>query len=106
MVQLCKGIVLIIETIKKLLNGEIVPFSSKLHSLEHSQDFSVQDAKLQLLRKQGNPDKFRLFLNSQNILDWFKQKYQKSKQTIRLHIKPQAKPEVAENKSFKSCQLS
>jgi hypothetical protein len=91
-VQLCKGIGLTVDAIKKLFNGEIVPVTGKLHSPEHDRDFSVQDAKLQLFREQDNPDKFRLSLNGQNIFDWFKQKYQEIKQTIRPHIKPPAKP--------------
>ncbi len=99
--QLSKGIGLTIDIIKQLFNGEPIPFSGKLHSPEHDQDFSVQDAKLQLFREQDNPDKFRLSLNGQNILDWFKRKYQEIKQTIRPHIKPPAKPEVGKNKGFK-----
>lgn len=85
-VQLCKGIGLTIDVIKKLFNGEAVPVTGKLRSPEHDRDFGVQAAKLQLFRKQDNPDKFRLSLNGQNILDWFKQKYQEMKQTIRPHI--------------------
>jgi hypothetical protein len=87
-VQLCKGIGLTIENIRKLFNGEAVSITGKLHSPEHDRDYSVQDAKLQLFKEQGNPDKFRLSLNGQNILSWFKQKYQEVKQTIRPHIKP------------------
>lgn len=100
-VQLCKVIGLTVETIKKLFNGEIVPVTGKLHSPEHDQDFNVQDAKLQLFKEQDNPNKFRLSLNGQNILDWFRQKYQEVKQAIRPHIKPPAKLEVVKNKSFK-----
>lgn len=95
------GIGLTIEAIKKLFNGEIVPITGKLHSPEHDHDFNVQDAKLQLFKEQDNPNKFRLSLNGQNILDWFKQKYQELKQTIRPHIKPPTKPEIGENKGFK-----
>ena len=100
-VKLCKGIGLTIEAIKKLFNGETVPVTGKLHSPEHDRDFSVQDAKLQLLKEQGNPDKFRLSLNGQNIFGWFKQKYQELKQVVRPHIKPPVKPEVGKNKGFK-----
>ena len=56
--QLCNGVGLTVEAIKKLFNG-------------------------------------------QNILDWFKQKYQEVKQVIRPHIKPTAKPEGGKNRSFK-----
>ncbi len=100
-VQLCKGIGLTIESIRKLFNGESVSVTGKLHSPEHDHDFSVQDAKLQPFREQDNPNKFRLSLNGQNIIDWFKQKYQEINQVIRPHIKPPAKPEVVKNKGFK-----
>ncbi len=88
-----------IEAIKKLFNGEILPFTGKLRSPEHNQDFNVQDAKLQLFKERDNPDRFRLSLNSQNILYWFKQKYQELKQVVKPHIRPTIKPEVS--KSFK-----
>ena len=61
--QLCKGIRLTIEGIRKLFNGEIVSVTGKLHFPEHDRDSSVKDAKLQLFREQDNPDKFRLSLN-------------------------------------------
>ena len=100
-VQLCKGIGLTIEAIKRLFNGETVPVTGKLHSPEHDQYFDVQDAKLQILKEQNNPDRLRLSLNGQNILDWFKQKCQEVKQTIRPNIQPPANPEVSKNKGFK-----
>jgi hypothetical protein len=50
--------------------------------------FGVQDARLQLFREQDDPDKFRLSLNGQNIIDWFKLKYQELKQPARPNIKP------------------
>ncbi len=59
------------------------------HLPEHDQDFSVQNARLQLFKDWDSPDKFRLSLNGQNIIDWFKQKGQEVKQTTRPHIKPQ-----------------
>lgn len=39
------------------------PVTGKLHSPEYDRDFSVQDAKSQLLKEQDNPNKFRLSLN-------------------------------------------
>ena len=87
-VQLCKSIGLTVEAIKKLFNGEIVPITGKLHSSEYNQDFSVQDAKLQLFKESKDSDKLKLSINGQNIIDWFKQKYQELKQAIKLRIKP------------------
>lgn len=100
-VKLCKSIGLTIETIKRLFNGEIVLVTGKLHSPEHERDFRVQDAKLQLFKEQGNPGKFRLSLNGQDILDWFKQKYQEVKQAVKPHMKPPARPEAGKSKGFK-----
>jgi hypothetical protein len=99
--QLCKGVGLTIDTIKQLFKGEAIPFSGKLHSPEHDQDFNVQDAKLQLFKERDNPDKFRISLNGQNILDWFKQKYQELKQVVRPHIRPAVKPEINKPKGIK-----
>lgn len=59
------------------------------HPPEHDQDFSVQNARLQLFRDWDSRDKFRLSLNGQNIIDWFKQKEQEVRLTTRPHIKPQ-----------------
>jgi hypothetical protein len=98
--KLCKGVGLAIDTIKQLFTGKAVLFTGKLHSPEHDQSFDVQDAKLQILKEQDNPDKFRLSLNGQNIIDWFKQKCQEVKQTIRPHIKPPSKPKVNKGKGI------
>jgi hypothetical protein len=91
---------LTIDAIKQLFKGEAVTITGKLHSPEHDRDFDVQDAKLQLFKGRDNPDKLLLKLNGQNILDWFKQKYQELKQTIKPHIKPPAKPEINQSKGI------
>ncbi|MDR1631804.1 MAG: hypothetical protein LBR97_02810 [Dysgonamonadaceae bacterium] len=67
--------------------------SGKLHSPEHDRHFDVQDGKLQLYKEKDNP-KLHLSINGQNIADWFKQKYQELKQSLRPHIKPLVKPEM------------
>lgn len=85
--KLCKGIGLATDAIKTLLKGEAVTITGKLHSPDHSQDFEVKDAKLQLLKERDTPKIF-LSVNGKNILDWFKHKYQELKQTIKPHIKP------------------
>lgn len=86
--QLCKGIGLAIDTIKRLFKGEAVTVNGKLYSPEHDQSFSVQDAKLQLFKESKDSDKLRLSLNGQNIIDWFKEQFGKLMQTIKPHIKP------------------
>jgi len=99
--QLCKGVGLAIDTIKQVFKGEPVPYTGKLHSFEHNQDFDVQDAKLQLFKESKDSDRLKLTINGKNILDWFKQKYQELRQFARPHIKPPKKDEVNQSKGFK-----
>lgn len=73
--QLCKGVGLAIDTIKQLFKGEEITITGKLHSSEHNQSFSVQDAKLQLFKDRDNPDKLKLSINGKNIIDWFRDKF-------------------------------
>lgn len=88
MAQLCKGIGLAVDAIKQLFSGESVLVNGTLHSPEHNQDFKVQDAKLQIFKENKDSDRLRLSINGQDIVDWFKQKYQEVKQTVRTYIKP------------------
>lgn len=92
---------LTIDTIKKLFGGEEVPFTGKLHSTERNQDFSIEDAKLQILKEQNIPDKYRLSLNGQNIIDWFRQKYQEMKQAASYYQRSNIKQEEGKNKGIK-----
>lgn len=86
--QLCKGVGLSIDTIKQLFNGETIPYTGKLRSSEHNQDFDVQDTKLQLFKESKDSNRLQLTINGKNILDWFKQKSQELKQFVRQQIKP------------------
>ena len=86
--QLCKVVGLTIETIKQLFKGEPLSFTGKLHSPEHDQPFSVQDAKLQLFKESKDSDRLKLSLNGQNIIHWFKEQFDKIQQAIKPHIKP------------------
>lgn len=101
MAQLCKGIGLAVDTIKQLFKGEEVTVNGNLHSPEHDRSFNVQDAKLQIFSERDNPDKLKLSINDQNIIDWFRQKYQELKAAARPHIKPPAKPEINQGKGIK-----
>lgn len=99
--QLCKGIGLTIDATKRLFSGESLTATGKLHSPEHDQSFSVQDAKLQLFKESKNSDRLKLSINGQNIIDWFKQKFQEVKQASNYYKRPSIKPEEGENKGFK-----
>jgi len=99
--QLCKAVGLTIDTIKQLFKGEPLSFTGKLHSPEHDQSFSVQDAKLQLFKESKDSDRLKLTINGQNILDWFKQKYQEVKQATNYYKRPSIKSEEGKNKGLK-----
>lgn len=86
--QLCKAVGLTIDIIKQLFKGEAVAITGKLHSLEHDQPFSVQNAKLQLFKESKDSDKLKLSINGQNIIEWFKQKCQEVKQTTSYYKRP------------------
>ena len=83
--QLCKSIGLGVDVTRELFSGKAVPFSGKLHSQEHDRDFNVQDAKLQIF-KGKDTNIYKLKLDGQNIIDWFKEQFAKLRQTIRRPI--------------------
>lgn len=87
--QLCKGIGLAVDAIKRLFKGEEIMVTGTLHSSEHNRSFEVQNIKLQLLKDKDNPNKLKLFINGKYIIDWFKQKYQELKQSVRTIQKPE-----------------
>lgn len=87
--QLCKGIGLAVDAIKRLFKGEEIMVTGTLHSSEHSRSFKVQNIKLQLLKDKDNPNKLKLFINGKYIIDWFKQKYQELKQSVRTIQQPE-----------------
>jgi hypothetical protein len=86
--QLCKAVGLTIDSIKQLFKGEPLSFTGKLYSPEHDQSFNAQDAKLQIFKESKDSDRLKLTINGQNILDWFKQKYQEVKQTTSHYVRP------------------
>lgn len=87
--QLCKGIGLAVDAIKRLFKGEAITVTGKLYSTEHKESFSVQEGKLQLFKDRDNPDKLKLSINGKNILDWFREKFQELKQSVRTMQKPE-----------------
>jgi hypothetical protein len=87
--KLCKSVGLAVDAIRRLFNGETLTVTGKLRSPEHDRDFEVKDAKLQItgdpsahgnLDASGYPSRLRLSLNGQNILDWFRERFEKLQQ--------------------------
>ena len=72
-VGVCEQIGLTFDSIRSLLFGKTL---------------SGDSVQLKIEKEPDNPGKLRLSLNGQNIMDWFKQKYQELRQAVRPHIKP------------------
>jgi hypothetical protein len=86
--RLCRGIGLTVEAIKRLFNGETITVTGKLFSPEHDRNFDVKEAELRLSKEPDDPKKLRLSINGQNIIDWFREQFNKLKQVIRPYIRP------------------
>ncbi|MDR2913283.1 MAG: plasmid recombination protein [Tannerella sp.] len=96
--DLCKTMGLAFNSIKALLEGRnLTAKTFSFFSPEHQQKFTAEDVKLKMEKEPDNPDKLRLNLNGMNILDWFREQYQRMKQATRLNIKPK----IDRNKGFK-----
>lgn len=100
--DLCTKIGLAVDSIKALLAGRHL--TAKTFSFfppEHKQKFTAEDVKLKMEKESDNPDKLRLNLNGMNILDWFREQYQRMKQATCHYTRPNIKPEVGKNKGIK-----
>ena len=97
-VGLCEQIGLTFDSIRSLLFGKNLSSDSvKLYSPEHKQYFQAKAVQLKIEKEPNASDKLRLSLNGQNIIDWFKQKFQELKQAV----KPNLKPDTRKYKGFK-----
>jgi hypothetical protein len=75
--ELCEQIGLTFDSVRSLIFGKTLTGESvKLYSPEHERHFQAESVQLKIEKEPDNPTKFRLSLNGQNILDWFRQKYQ------------------------------
>jgi hypothetical protein len=99
---LCEQVGLVFDSIRALLFGKTLSGdSAKFYSPEHKQYFEAKDIQLKIEKDPDNPGKLRLSLNGQNILDWFKQKYQEVKQATNYYKRPGIKSEEGKGKGIK-----
>ncbi|WP_291530397.1 hypothetical protein [Bacteroides sp. UBA939] len=100
--DLCKTMGLAVNSIKALLEGRnLTAKTFSFFSPEHKQKFTAEDVKLKMEKEPDNPDKLQLNLNGQNIIDWFREQYQRVIQATNHYVRPNIKPEAGKNKSFK-----
>jgi len=77
-------------SIIKLLEGKTLTANSlKFYSPDHKQYFEAKEIRLKIDKEPDHPEELRLNLNGNNILDWFKQKYQQAQQ--KYGVNPKAK---------------
>ena len=99
-VGLCEQIGLTFDSIRSLLFGKtLTGESAKFYSPEHKQHFEAKDIKLKIEKEPDAPEKLRLSLNGQDIMEWFRRKYQDLQKTTT--IKHNQKPENGENRKIR-----
>ena len=87
--DLCKTIGLGIEYIRMLFEGRnLAAKSYSFFSPEYNRKFEATDIRLKVEKEPDNPDRLRLNLNGTDILDWFREKFQELKQSVRTIQKP------------------
>ena len=60
---------------------------TKNSSPEHNQKFTAVDVNLKIEKEPDDQNKLRLNLNGMDILEWFKEKYQKVQQKTEVNTK-------------------
>jgi hypothetical protein len=99
--DLCQKIGLGIEYIKKLFEGRnLTAKSFSFFSPEHKQKFKAEDINLKIDKEPDNPNKLRLNLNGENIIDWFKRKFEELQKTIELKL-GKNKTELGNRRGFR-----
>ena len=84
----CQKIGLAFESVKSLIAGKILTAETFIFfSPEHNQKFTAVDVKLKIEKELDDPKKLRLNLNGMDILEWFKEKYQKFQQKTEVNAK-------------------
>lgn len=89
---LCEKIGLAVNSIIKLLEGKSLTAASfKFYSPEHKLHFESKEVRLKIEKETDNPEKLRLNMNGNNILDWFRIKFKELNQRTRINIQSKGK---------------
>jgi hypothetical protein len=78
--DLCTKMGLVVNSIRALLESRnLTTKTFSFFSPEHKQKFTAEDVKLKMEKEPDSPNKLCLNLNGQNIIDWFREQYQRVK---------------------------
>ncbi len=76
---------------KILTDGKPLIYEGRLYSEEHNRSFTTEEAGFQVLKDPADKSKLVLAINRQPIGEWFREQFDRLRQSIRQPIQPQRK---------------
>jgi cell division protein FtsB len=86
--KLCKTVGFSEELTQKILTMKPVGFKGRLYSPEYQREFETDHSIAKIEKDSLNPSRLRLLIDTLEISDWFKRKYQEFQKEIGINIKP------------------
>ena len=74
-----------------LIYGKPLIYEGRLYSEEHNRSFTTEKAGFQVVKDPADKSKLILVINRQPIGEWFREQFDRLRQTIRQPIQPQKK---------------
>ncbi len=74
-----------------LTYGKPLIYEGKLYSEEHNRSFTTERAGFQVVKDPADKSKLTLVINRQPIGEWFREQFDRLRQSIRQPIQPQRK---------------
>ena len=71
--------------------GKPLIYEGKLYSEEHNRSFTTERAGFQVVKDPADKSKLTLVINRQPIGEWFREQFDRLRQSIRQPIQPQRK---------------
>lgn len=92
MEKLCRSAGFSSEQTDCLFTFKPLEYSGNLYSEEHRRNISVTNAiaKIKIIQDEKK-QRFALYINGKNILDWFQEQFEKLRQVVHPNIQPQRK---------------
>lgn len=91
MEKLCRSVGFTAEQTDKLLTLKPLEYNGTLYSEEHRRKFAATQVSVQIVIEPTDKRKFALHINGQGVSDWFKEQFEKLRQTMRQPVQPQKK---------------
>jgi len=85
-VRLCEVIKIPANIIKQIFAGKEVPYTCKLYSPEHKQEFEAENMIISIARNPKEKNKICLAINRIYYTDWFKSQKQKFLESLGVKV--------------------